>query len=541
MRTLLVNPAYPQTFWSLNQVMKMTGKKALSPPLGLLTLAALLPSDWECELVDMVFQEISESQWEQADLVMVSGMAVQQKDIFSVVREAKKRGKTVIVGGSWSFHVPEKILSAGADIVVRGEAEVHISKLLDCINKKDFGRIIESDELADLTKSPLPRFDLLDMKNYTEMGIQFTRGCPYKCEFCDVTLMLGRKMRSKTPDQVLQELDALYKLGWRRLVFFVDDNFVGSLKKTKELLKELIPWMETRRWPFNFLTQASVNMASDDKLMEDMYRAGFTKVFIGVETPDEECLKNAGKTQNLNVNLDEVTRKISKAGFEVIAGTILGFDGEKKGAGQRLINFAQRNNLPELFTTLLQAGPGTDLYSRLESEDRLLAMDDENISNQTGLINFVPTRPMEEIANEFVELYDTLYQPEAYLDRAYHHLSEMDPPITTPFKMPYAWELRAVSIMLYRNGILYSSRAKFWKYLFKAIWKFPTRLDRFITSLIVAEHYYEFKNVIHSSIQSQLKELSSEVKNIRYTRPIVSSECEPDMAVSITPCEVHTG
>ena len=475
----------------------------------------------------MVFQEISEPQWDRSELIMISGMAVQQKGIIEVIKQAKKRGKTVVVGGPWSFHVPDKILQAGADIVVKGEAEVHISELLSGIKKKDFGRIIQSDERADMTKSPPPRFDLLDLKSYAQMGIQFTRGCPFKCEFCEVTLMLGRKMRTKTPDQVLQELEILYNLGWRRFVFFVDDNFIGSVQRTKELLKELIPWMQTRRWPFTFLTQASVNMAADDKLMEDMFRAGFTKVFIGVETSDQECLKDVGKLQNVNIDLDLVAHKITKAGFEVIAGTILGFDGEKKEAGQRLIDFAQKNHIPELFTTLLQCGPGTDLWARLKSEDRLLIMDEENITNQTGLINFVPTRPLEEIANEFVILYDTLYEPHAYLERAYHHFAAMDPPITLPFKMPYLWELRAAAIMIYRNGVLYPTRFKFWKYLLKALWNFPTLLVRFNTSLIVAEHYYELKNVIHSSIQSQLKELTPELKNICYKKPIMEYDCKP--------------
>jgi len=527
MRTLLVNPAHPQTFWSMNKVIEMTGKKAFVPPLGLITLASLLPNDWESELVDMVFQEISESQWNQSELIMISGMTVQRKGIIEVIKEAKKRDKTVVVGGSFSFHAPEEILQAGADIVVKGEAEVHIGELLTGIKKKDFGRIIQSGERADMTKSPPPRFDLLDLKSYLDIGVQFTRGCPFKCEFCDVTLMLGSKMRAKTPDQVLQELEILYNLGWRGLVFFVDDNFIGSVRKTKELLKELISWTENRRRPFKFSTQASVNMAADEKLMEDMFRAGFISVFIGVETLDEECLKDAGKLQNVNIDLDQVVQKISKAGFQVIAGTILGFDDEKSGAGQRLIDFAQRNHIPEVFSTLLQAGPGTDLYTRLKSEGRLLSIDKENISNQTGLINFVPTRPLEEIANEFVSLYDTLYEPEAYLERAYYHYAEMDPPMTMPLKMPYLWELRTLGIVIYRNGILYPTRLKFWKYLLKAIWKFPTRLDRFISSLVVAEHYYDFKNVIHSSIQSQLKELSRELKNNCYTKPVMECNCKP--------------
>ena len=517
----------------------MTGKKAGLPPLGLITLASLLPNDWNVEFVDMVFQVISETQWDSSELVLVSGMVTQHEGIVDVIKEAKRRGKTVVVGGPWSFHFPEQAFEAGADLVVKGEAEVHIEELLACLRKKDFGRIIESEERADMTKSPVPRFDLLDMNAYIDMEVQFTRGCPFKCEFCDVTMMLGRKVRAKKPEQIINELEFLYKLGWRRLVFFVDDNFIGSVQKTKALLKELIPWMEARNRPFNFYTQVSVNLAADEKLMEDMYMAGFNRVFVGVETQDEACLKDAGKLQNTNVDLDQVCQKISTAGFQIIAGTILGFDGEAKGAGERLISFAERNHIPELFTTLLQAGQGTDLFMRLESENRLLNIGEKNVSNQTGLCNFVPTRPLEEIANEFINLYRSLYKPETYINRAYHHFAKMNPPpYKQPFKLLYVWELRAVAITIFRNGALYPTRFMFWKYLFKALWNFPTRIDRFVVSLITAEHYYEFKNEIHSSIKSQLKELTPEFKNTYYTKPVTEYYCER-VGESTDQCEVH--
>jgi radical SAM superfamily enzyme YgiQ (UPF0313 family) len=519
MQSLLVNPVYSQTFWSFDKVLKMTGKKGLLPPLGLLTLASLLPNDWNLELVDMVFQDISEAQWDRSDLILISVMTVQQKGIVEVIKEAKKRGKTVVVGGPWSFHVPEQAFEAGADLVVKGEAEVLMNEILKCLKAKDFGHIIQSDERADMTKSPVPRFDLLDMSAYVDMEVQFTRGCPFKCEFCDVTMMLGRKVRAKNPEQIIQELELLDKLGWRRLVFFVDDNFIGSIQKTKALLKQLIPWMEARNRPFNFYTQASVNLAADEKLMEDMYVAGFNRVFVGIETPDEACLKDAGKLQNTNVDLNQVCRKISKAGFQVIAGAILGFDEETKGAGERLIKFAENNYIPELFTTLLQAGPGTDLCVRLKSENRLLEMKEEHMSNQTGLVNFIPTRPLEEIANEFIAVYDTLYKPETYMGRAYHLFAEMDPPqYKKPFKAPYLWELKAAAITIFRNGVLYPTKGLFWKYFFKALWNFPTRFDRFIVSLIVAEHYYDFKNKIHKGIKSQLTELSPELRNNCYNK-----------------------
>ncbi|MFH0960009.1 MAG: B12-binding domain-containing radical SAM protein [Pseudomonadota bacterium] len=527
MKALLINPGHSQTFWSFDKVLKLTGKKALLPPLGLLTLAAIVPDDWQVELVDMVFQKISETQWDQSDIIMISGMSVQKNGILEVIREGKTRGKTVIVGGPWSFHAPEQAFAAGADIVVKGEAEHQISELLKSINKRDFGRIIQSSERPDMTLSPMPRYELLEMESYVDMGIQFTRGCPFKCEFCDVTLMLGRKVRAKKPFQILRELESLYSLGWRRMVFFSDDNFIGNIHKTKELLNELIPWMENHKHPFNFYTQASVNMASDDKLMEDMYRAGFNRVFLGVETPDEVCLKDAGKLQNTNVDLSLVCQKIAKAGFQVIAGAILGFDEEKSGAGTRLINFAEQNHIPELFTTLLQAGQGTDLCKRLETENRLLTMDDDNVSNQTGLVNFIPTRPLQEIADEFITVYATLYKPETYIERSYMHFASMNPPkVNKPLKLPYLWELRAAFITIFRNGLVYPTRIKFWRCLLNALCNFPTRLDRFLASLVVAEHYYEFREKIRAGIESQLAELDPALNTTCYVKPHkVAPEC----------------
>lgn len=527
MRTLLLNPGLPHTFYSFNKVLGMTGKKAILPPLGLLTVASLLPCDWELELVDMVFQDVSESQWDRSDLIMISGMAVQHEFILEAIKAAKKRGKTVVVGGPWSFHWPEGALEAGADLVVKGEAEVQIGELLHSLKKKDFRRIIQSAEMADMTKSPPPRFDLLEMNSYADMAVQFTRGCPFKCEFCDVTTMLGRKVRSKTPDQVLVELELLYNLGWRRLIFFTDDNFIGNIQKTKELLRDLIPWMEARKRPFNFYTQASVNMAANDDLMEDMYRAGFIQVFIGIETPDEVCLQNARKFQNTKLDLDQVCQKLARAGFQIQAGAILGFDGEKVGSGTDLVNFAEKNHIPQFFITLLQAGPGTDLYARLAAENRLLNIDLKHLSNQTGLINFIPTRPLEEIANEFVAAYDALYKPESYIDRVYYNFADMNPPsVRKPFRIPYLWELKVVAIIIFKNGVLYPSRAKFWKNVFKALWNFPTRIDRFMTQFVLAEHYYDFRNEIHSVIKSQLKDLAPELKSNYYDRSKKVSTCE---------------
>ncbi|MGD9818957.1 MAG: B12-binding domain-containing radical SAM protein [Desulfomonilaceae bacterium] len=523
MKILLIHPNYPQTFWSFDKVLKMTGKKALVPPLGLITLAALFPPDWEAELVDMVFQKVTECQWRETDVVMISGMGIQHRGILERIGEAKRRGKFVVVGGASVFHFPDDALNSGADIVVVGEAEVNIDRLIEAVRQRQSGIIISSNARANMEESPIPRFELLELDKYVDMAIQYSRGCPFQCEFCDVTLMLGRKVRTKSPSQVIGELTKLYDLGWRRLVFFVDDNFIGNIHQTKLLLKELVPWMESRGMPFNFSTQASVNMAKDSVLLEQMFRAGFFRVFLGIETPDEETLKEARKYQNTGVDLVSACKKISGAGFQVIAGTILGFDNEKSGAGKRLIEFANQTNIPEIFATLLQAGPGTDMWVRLEKQNRLLCSDFDTISNQTGLINFVPTRSLQEIVSEFVDLYETLYDPKNYLKRVYEHYSQMNPPkVKKSFKLPYLMELKAALTATYRNGFVYESRLDFWNYLFKAIWRFPDRFDRFVTALVVAEHYYEFRQTLISNLSTQMEKLSNEEKNQFYIQEIPS-------------------
>lgn len=524
MKILLIHPKYPQTFWSFDKVLRMTGKKALVPPLGLITLAALFPPEWETRLVDMVFQEVSDEIWDETDVVMISGMGIQHKSILETISEAKRRGKFVVVGGASVFHFPEDAISSGADIVVVGEAEVAIGDLIKAVDERQGGVIIYSDDKAVMTESPIPRFELLDINKYVDMAIQYSRGCPFQCEFCDVTLMLGRKVRTKSPGQVIAELSKLYDLGWRRLVFFVDDNFIGNIHQTKLLLKELVPWMQSRGMPFNFSTQASVNMANDPVLLEQMFKAGFFRVFLGIETPDKESLKEARKYQNAGIDLVSACRKISSAGFQVIAGTILGFDNEKPEAGKRLIEFANQTNIPEIFATLLQAGPGTDMWNRLESQGRLLNADFDTISNQTALINFIPTRPLEEIVSEFVELYQILYAPKNFLKRAYEHYSGMNPPkVKKSFKLPYFMELRAAVIAIFRNGFVYDSRLDFWSYFLRAIWLFPDRLDRFVTALVVAEHYYEFRQSLISNLNSQLEKLTEEEKNQFFVSQIPAS------------------
>jgi radical SAM superfamily enzyme YgiQ (UPF0313 family) len=410
-----------------------------------------------------------------------------------------------------AFHIPEEVLQAGADIVVKGEAETVADRLVEALEARESGIVIQGSVRPDLTGSPVPRYDLLDLTAYVDMAVQFSRGCPFQCEFCDITLMYGREVRTKSPEQILGELQAMYDYGWRRAVFFVDDNFIGNPSRAKALLRKLIPWMEERGHPFDFTTQASVNLAADPELLDLMVRAGFWKVFLGIETLDRESLKDAKKFQNAAVDLDKACEKINRAGLQIIAGCILGFDNELPGADQRLIDFATRNQIPEMFVTLLQAGPQTDLWVRLEKEGRLLFTGfSDNLGSQTGLINFLPTRPRAEIANEFIRLYDVLYDPEFYLKRSYECMARMESkPPHKSFSPPYLSELRAVLITLFRQGVLYPSRFTFWKYFIRGLTKFPLRFRYFLSACVVAEHYYEFRHTIKEELEAQMAQVPS--------------------------------
>jgi len=510
MKALLLYPSFPQTFFSFNRVVEMLGKKATQPPLGMLALASLLPKDWDLKLINLQYQQVSSLDWDEADLVLLSGMLMQHGQILELIREAKKRNKTVAVGGPWAFYMPDEALRAGADLVIRGEGEVAVPLFLEKLDRKEFGEVINAEGRANLRKAPMPRYDLVRVNDYADMAIEFSRGCPFQCEFCDITVMFGRKVRTKAPEQVLTELEYLYELGWRRSVFFVDDNFIGDPGKAKALLRQLIPWMQMRGHPFVFYAQVSVNLAQDEELLDLMVQAGFCRVFVGIETVDEGSLKLAKKHQNTGLDLGLACRKINRAGLMIIAGYILGFDTELTGGDRRLIDFARHNQIPEMFISILIATPGTALWSRLEKEGRLLPVNYEHFSNNTGLMNFVSVRPLGEIAGELIHSYEVLYDPAFYLDRVFNHILGMaPPPKRKPFKPPYLSELRALLIVFIKQGIIYPSRRKFWKYLFRALTEFPWYLNYYFSYCVMAEHYFEYRQTIKSALIIQMQALNA--------------------------------
>jgi radical SAM superfamily enzyme YgiQ (UPF0313 family) len=512
---LLVNPESPVSFWSLEGVLDLLGKKAVNPPLGLLTVAALLPQIWEYRLIDLSFQSLKQEDWDFADVVMVTGMYVQSKGIAETIKEAKRRGKFVVLGGAWAFHNGEEGLRLGADIVVPGEAEVVVSRLVEGIEGRESGNILVGETHADMGASPVPRFDLLEMDAYLDMVVQVSRGCPFKCEFCDVTTMLGHGIRSKAPAQFLAELQKLYDFGWRRHVFIVDDNFIGHRRKSKAVLKELVSWQKERGYPFTFTTQASVDLAADEELLDLLIQAAVFKVFLGIETTDEESHKLAGKLQNVT-DLDHVCRTINRKGLQIIAGCILGFDNEKAGAGQRIVDFAVHNSIPDVLAYPLQAIPGTALARRLEQSGRLLgnAFAGENFLNSYGLMNFVPTRSRKEIAEELIELHEELYSPAAYIKRSFSHFNNMEPlPYSRPPSLPYFFELKAVITVIIRQGLLRPSLFVFWKHFLRALVSFPSHVDQFLASLILGEHLFKFAGVYVERLRMQIEEESTSARH----------------------------
>ena len=515
MKTLLLYPLFPKSFWSFEKTLELVGRKAMLPPLGLITVAAIFPQEWEMKLVDRNVRDITEDEWQWAELVVLSGMIVQKEDLLNQVKEAKKRGKKVAVGGPYATALYQEIEEIGVDYLILDEGEITIPMFIEALAKgEETGMFRSGGEKPDVTTTPIPRFDLLDFDAYAEMAVQFSRGCPFQCEFCDIIVLYGRKPRTKTPQQMIAELERLYELGWRRSIFMVDDNFIGNKRNVKLLLKELDPWMEEKGYPFSFSTEASVDLAKDQELMDSMVLCNFSVVFLGIETPDTSSLTTTHKYQNTRDPLSESVNKIIKSGLRVIAGFIIGFDGEKSGAGDRIVDFVEKTTIPVALFSMLQALPDTALSHRLKKEGRLRS-ESANI-NQTTLMNFVPTRPLEEIATEFVNGFWKLYDPQKFLDRTYRHyrilgesLSNNKPKEKQEKKENKSFEwmiIRALVIILWRQGILRKTRWKFWGYLFDIYRYNRTGFNSYLGVCAQFEHFLEYRQIVKDNIETQLAE-----------------------------------
>ncbi|MBD2692597.1 B12-binding domain-containing radical SAM protein [Anabaena catenula] len=510
MNVLLIYPLFPKSFWSFEKTLALLDRKAMLPPLGLVTVAAILPQEWNFKLVDRNIRQITEAEWAWADLVILSAMIVQKEDLLAQIQEAKRRGKRVAVGGPYPTALPNEVTDVGADYLILDEGEITLPLFIDAISRGESSGMFRSGgEKPDVSTTPIPRFDLLEFDAYAEMSVQFSRGCPFQCEFCDIIVLYGRKPRTKTPSQLLAELDYLYELGWRRSIFMVDDNFIGNKRNVKLFLKELEPWMVAHHYPFSFATEASVDLAQDQELMDAMVRCNFGSVFLGIETPDEESLAFTQKFQNTRDSLSEAVYKITRSGLRVMAGFIIGFDGEKTGAGARIVKFVEQTSIPTALFSMLQALPDTALWHRLEKENRLRSKS-ANI-NQTTLMNFVPTRPLAEIASEYVEAFWELYEPSRFLDRAYRHyriLGEATyPKKGKGAKKPLNWKvLRAFLTICWRQGLLRNTRWQFWRNLWNMYKHNPGGISSYLAVCAQIEHFLEYRQIVRDEIEAQVAE-----------------------------------
>ncbi len=504
MRVLLVYPVFPKTFWSFEKILALVDRKVLLPPLGLVTVAAILPQEWEFKLVDRNIRPVTEEEWAWADMVILSAMIVQKQDLLDQILQAKKRGKLVAVGGPYPTSVPHEVQEVGADFLILDEGEITLPMFVEAIKRGETSGVLRAVEKPDVTTTPIPRFDLLEFDAYDMMSIQFSRGCPFQCEFCDIIVLYGRKVRTKTPAQLLAELDCLYKLGWRRGIFMVDDNFIGNKRNVKLLLRELKVWMVEHSYPFLFDTEASVDLAQDPELMELMVESGFNAVFLGIETPDEESLQLTLKFQNTRNSLVEAVQSIIKAGLRPMAGFIIGFDGEKAGAGDRICQFAEAAAIPSTTFGMLQALPNTALWHRLKKEGRLRS---DQQGSQMSLMNFQPTRPLEDISKEYIHAFCFLYDPIQYLDRTYRCFMMMgNASWTAPSKMLDWVMVKALLIVIWRQGIKRETRWKFWHHLFNIIKHNPKVADRYLATCAHNEHFLEYRQIVREQIESQLAE-----------------------------------
>ena len=371
MNILLVNPFFPDTFWGFRQALKFVSKKAAYPPLGLLTVGAMLPSTWKKKLVDMNVEALKDQDLNWADYVFLGGMSVQQKSVREIIDRCKSMGKRIVGGGPlFTVHHQEY---DDVDHLVLNEAELTLPQFVDDLRGGVPRHLYESDSWADVTTTPVPLWNLINPRVYGSLNLQYSRGCPYDCEFCDITVLYGRVPRTKTKDQLLAELDALYTFGWRGGVFFVDDNFIGNKNKLKkEILPAVIQWMESTGHPFVFNTEASVNLSDDEELMHLMSKAGFRTVFVGIESPHEESLAECRKIPNRNRDLIASVKKIQQHGFQVQGGFIVGFDSDPGSIFQKVIDFVQESGIVTAMVGLLNAPVGTKLYQRLLKEGRVL-------------------------------------------------------------------------------------------------------------------------------------------------------------------------
>jgi radical SAM superfamily enzyme YgiQ (UPF0313 family) len=507
MNALLIYPEFPDTYWSFKHALKFLGKKAAQPPLGLMTIAALLPCTWKKRLIDTNVERLHDRDLLWADVVMLSGMHIQQEKLVAIVERCKALGRRTVVGGPIASSLPAEELKA--DHIVIGEAESLIADLARDLEQGTAKPLYQAAEKPEMDLSPLPDLSLIKMNRYSTMTVQYSRGCPFNCEFCDIIEIYGRRPRTKAIAQVLAELDQLYAAGWREAVFIVDDNFIGNKKRAKELCAALAEWRGQHKTSFDFLTEASLNLADDPELMQLMKDAGFISVFLGIETPDESGLISANKLQNTRRSLLDSVELIQSYGMQVMGGFILGFDTDKDDIFDRMVDFIQKSGIPIAMVGLLQAMPGTQLFRRLWREGRIVDMD---AGNNTGdHLNFLPHMDATKLVEGYRSVLDRIYGCEAYYDRVKLYLNRTHPK-NGEHNSQQQWftrgNARAFVTSILRQGVFSRQRWSYWKFLLAVATRYRHCVGPAMTLAVMGYHLQVITQKLSEAVDAQAEALA---------------------------------
>ncbi len=484
MNILLVYPKYPDTFWSFKHALKFVSKKASFPPLGLLTVAAMLPESWHKKIIDMNVNRLADEDILWADFVFISAMSIQSQSADEVIKKCNILKKKVVAGGPHFTANYEDYNNV--DYLVLKEAEITLPQFIDDLRSGKAKHIYTTDQWADLFTTPMPLWDLVSLNDYSSMNLQYSRGCPYDCEFCDITVLYGRKPRTKTKHQILAELDLLYSSGWRGPVFFVDDNFIGNkVKLKKEILPAIVEWNERHHYPFYLNTEVSINLADDEKLIQLMVQAGFEAVFIGIESPNEESLIECNKNQNRNRDLISSIKKIQRSGMEVQGGFIVGFDSDPPSIFDKLTNFIQDSGIVTAMVGLLNAPKGTKLHKRMLNEGRML--NNFTGSNTDFSINFITQMHPDVLLDGYKKIVSTIYSPRCYYERVMRFLKDFKPKKRV-FHLNANYIL-ALFKSMFRLGVVGKERIYYWKLFFWSMFRKPQLFSLAILFTIYGFHF----------------------------------------------------
>ena len=483
MKILFIYPEFPDTFWSFKHALKFIQKKAGAPPLGLLTVAAMLPVEWKKRLVDLNATDLTNENLAWADYVFISAMVVQRESARVVIQRCKTAGVKVVAGGPLFTMEYEQF--PDVDHFVLNEAEETLAPFLRDLSLGQAQRIYTSTEFPDIHQTPIPLWQMVDFKHYDTISIQFSRGCPFNCDFCNVTVLLGHRPRTKTAAQIIAELDSLYALGWRKSIFFVDDNFIGNKKQIKsEVLPALIEWRKGKTG-MSFNTEVSINLADDPELLRLMVEAGFETVFVGIETPNEDSLTECSKSQNKGRDLVESVKQLQRAGLQVQGGFIVGFDNDSPSIFQQQIDFIQKSGIVTAMVGLLQAPLGTRLYERMQNEGRLV--NEFSGDNVDGTTNIIPKMGLEPLREGYRKILEQIYAPKFYYERVRIFLREYQPP-----KIRVQWEPQYILALwrsIYQLGIRGVERIQYWRLFFWTLFRRPRLFPLAITFTIYGFHF----------------------------------------------------